>query len=1622
MENPSLEKIQHGIKTEDKLPFQSERMENPGICQPPESTKPASIADKAPAVLQRYFEHSNTFLTQHHITSYEACVFREIPDTILSENPLVILKKPLDTSKARNYNSPLTAFKYRTEIYVGGPATQPEDLAMDVGNPIITLDDGKTIRRMFPNEARLRNLTYASQFRADILIRTTFSDVVDGEFVSKEPVELTIPNFPLFKLPILLRSKLCATHESTQQLLQEMGECRNDQGGYFIVDGAEKVLITRQEQAFNTVFVQLKPANDLITKTYASVVCQHPVTKRTGRVSLFRLHQRDQVEDGAIRVSIPQIMGAIPLFVVFRLLGIESDEEIVRMIVPDGNTLSENSLIASIHDAFPVTTQALAIEFIRTLTKGFITESVLDIFHEQMFSHVPDKPMAKAQYLAEIVRKMLAVEQGKEPVPNRDDIRNQRLLPTGVLLRGLFAESWKLWKKSVISAIDQQFNYNEQAYSDENFMELFNPGNLNRVLATQELNDMIMRGFRGRWGASEFTLKSGVIQPVARISYMDAVSHTRRVISDFDTSLKLTGPRHLHPSQVGYFCTSETPTGGHIGATRNMSILTAISVAVPVEPVMNWLLTKGGVVNVADATQRFAAGATSVQINGGTIGFTSTPDRLTRVLKYMKWTGCLSPMASVSFNTADNTVRIYLDDGRPLRPLWHLMAGKWPAVASQQPLPSWRDLIMGTLPYTSQLPLSSTAFLDPIEDDATLEAYEALLEPHIGAIEFVDPYEGNEAYVSWWGSIADLSVEHTHAEIHPSTMMGAMASMIPYAPHNQSPRNQLSCSQSKQGIGYYATNYENRFDTYGSMLCYGEGAICRTLYHDAIAGGAMPYGTNLVFCINSFNGYNQDDGILFNRSSIQRGMFRSLSLRSYETVEEDDTMSGARYRMGNPKFVLSWTDVKPGLDYTALDENGVIREGTVIHDKSVLVGRYLMTKEGAMKDASLMPTVFTKGRVDKVVVLHQANGLRLVKVRILEERIPELGDKFSSRHGQKGTMGMLMDEQDMPRTKDGIVPDVMVNPHCIPSRMTMAQLLEQLFGRLGAEVGAKINATSFMNDDQSLVAIGDALEQLGIHRHGEEIMYSGLTGNMFTSSVFMGPLNFMRLKHLSGDKINARGAGRREQRTHQPTGGRGNEGGMRIGEMERDVLIAHGITDFLQESMMKRSDGTAFWVCNGCGTIPIVNESEKMFVCPMCDGPVLYEGTTADTISLVMPVKKSRVTFSRVEIPYAMKLLDQELTTYMNGGFRFLTEKATRRMKEPTVMEGEDVLDTVTPEEAVAKIDKAEVEVVKVGKPKVVEVVAEAEVVPVEGAADVEDEGNPAKNEVGEGDVPGEAAFEFNNSVNKEFGTYYASKMTVDGREWPTVEHYFQAMKFKANPEYQEKIRLAKTPAEANRLGKSKDVAADVDWERKKDEVMLEAQRVKFQDPKLREKLLATGTATMKSATPQDNYWGVGRSGNGKNKLGKLLMQIRDEIRSQGQGAQEAQEAPANIAVGDDAMFNPLTFVPMLPTSPPSLEVSPASLDVSPSSMEVSPASLDVSPSSMEVSPASLDVSPSSMEVSPASLDVSPSSMEASPEVERPEINIDLENETATIAYPPKKKQPLPQGWEATDEIKVVKV
>jgi hypothetical protein len=399
-----------------------------------------------------------------------------------------------------------------------------------------------------------------------------------------------------------------------------------------------------------------------------------------------------------------------------------------------------------------------------------------------------------------------------------------------------------------------------------------------------------------------------------------------------------------------------------------------------------------------------------------------------------------------------------------------------------------------------------------------------------------------------------------------------------------------------------------------------------------------------------------------NADAMARGQFRSINYRSYEAFEEDDKKVNIQKRIGNPEQIPGWLDVKVSNDYSKLDDNGIIRVGTYVTQTTVLVGMY-MSSGGTLKDASLTPQVWTRGRVESVVVTISNAGLKLVKIRVVQDRTPELGDKFSNRHGQKGTINVLYRGHDMPRTADGITPDMIMNPTAIPSRMTIGQILEMILGNVAVHLGAIGNCTAFMNVGSPHEMLGAILEKLGLNKLSNQVLYNGMTGEQITADIFMGVVYGMRLKHMTEDKWNARGQGRKEQRTHQPTGGRGNEGGLKIGEMERDAIVGHGISSFIKESYMERSDGTSFIVCNGCGTIPIYNERQGLYICSLCDGPIQYSGESVSSLDPIPPSVRSAVSFSKVHMPYATHLFFQEISTFMNLGFRMLTTHDATKLK-----------------------------------------------------------------------------------------------------------------------------------------------------------------------------------------------------------------------------------------------------------------------------------------------------------------------------------------------------------------------
>jgi DNA-directed RNA polymerase II subunit RPB2 len=1204
-------------------------------------------------LLRLYYTTQDYPWTRHHIDSYDQFLSQDLAAVIKSQNPLILLQEKIgDTDN----------YLYKAEVFIGGK----DGNALSIGSPTLSLQNTKEVRLLLPNEARLRNLTYKSQVQADIYVRITFTEPESKEqrIVELDPeAEPFLKKFPLFEIPIMLHSRYCLLNKKPESFLKEAGECVYDYGGYFIIEGSEKILVTSQQQAFNTLYISQKPRDPKVAYQ-ALISCLNPTTRAIRRVG-FNLYRRSN----AIEVQIPYVRKPVPLFVLFRALGIQADEDIVRAILPnpdsDETKILEPMVDESITHAFPFLDTYSSIEYIKVLTKGFSDEHVMDVLHNNLFAHCEDNLITRAMFLGDCVRKILRVAAGIDEPTDRDDIRNQRCLTSGILIRMLFQGVYENWTKQSLLTFDKEYKYNKSIYKGSNFTNLFSSAILSSMMLPNFITDGLMRGFKGKWGAKTGDEEQGVLQMLSRLSYMDFLSHCRRLSLEFDTSMKLQGPRRLHTSQYGYFCTNETPSGASIGITKNMNVLTAMSTYCLPSKVVKWLFDRAGVIPCDEVTSNVISLGVPVFLNSGLLGYTLRPNDLVRVLKLLKWTGCLPAFTSAGFSIRDKYVFLYIDEGRPLRPLIHLENGRIPT-DKLRGAKSWRDLFLGNLPLTESHTLSTNIFVDPLAsvEVVSLELYEKTLLPHIGCIEYVDPYEHNESYVACFPE--QVLPSTTHLEVHPSTMFGLMTSIIPFANHNQGVRNQLSCSQSKQGLSLFATNFQNRFDNQVHVLCYSEAPLVRTLYFDHVANGNMGYGQNLILAMGCFSGYNQEDGIVMNADALQRGLFNSIAYRSYECFEEVDEQAKTETKIGNPANVPAWTSLKPGLDYTKLDERGIIREGEYVDENTALVGRYMRAEGGAIRDASLTPQVWTTGIVEKVVVMIDNNGRALVKVRVTQYRFPELGDKFSNRHGQKGTIGMMIRGHDMPRTKDGLIPDMIMNTHAIPSRMTIAQLLEALLGKTASLAGAIGDATTFMNTGSPHEAIGKVLrDQLGMEPIGEELLYDGTTGVMIPSTIFMGNVYTMRLKHMVEDKWNARGEGRREQRTHLPTGGRGNQGGLRIGEMERDAILGHGIASFVRESYMKRADGAEFVVCNGCGTIPIYNEKTGLAICSMCDGPVRFYGDNANNLQIIPNTKRSNVSFSKIEMPYSVKLLEQELSSYMNVSMRFLTNADLQTISPP---------------------------------------------------------------------------------------------------------------------------------------------------------------------------------------------------------------------------------------------------------------------------------------------------------------------------------------------------------------------
>lgn len=493
-----------------------------------------------------------------------------------------------------------------------------------------------------------------------------------------------------------------------------------------------------------------------------------------------------------------------------------------------------------------------------------------------------------------------------------------------------------------------------------------------------------------------------------------------------------------------------------------------------------------------------------------------------------------------------------------------------------------------------------------------------------GIIEYLDAAEEEQALIALYED--DLTTEHTHLEVSPLVILGLTTSLVPYANYGQSSRLNRGSKTQKQALGFYASNYLVRMDTDVSVLYYPQNPLVRSSTYRLAPLEHHPAGQNIVIALMSYEGYNMSDAIVLNRGSVERGLARSTYFRPY-LVEELRYSGGLVDEIGIPdKEVKGY---KSEHDYRMLEDDGIIYPEAEVNEEDVLIGktsppRFLGELDefsiaaNKRRESSVTARHGEPGFVDLVVVTENEEGNKLVQVRLRHLRVPEVGDKFASRHGQKGVIGLIVDQADLPFTANGMTPDIIFSPHSVPSRMTVSHLIEVIAGKVGALDGRIINGTIFSGESEK--SLRDHLFELGFRENGTERMYNGITGEEFQAKIFVGNMYYLKLKHMVANKIHARASGRIQLLTRQPIEGRAKGGGLRLGEMEKDCFVAHGASLLLKERF--DSDKTIVHVCEQCGILAVHDSYRKNTFCHHCGG---------------------NVTITAIELSYAFKLLMDEL-------------------------------------------------------------------------------------------------------------------------------------------------------------------------------------------------------------------------------------------------------------------------------------------------------------------------------------------------------------------------------------------
>jgi DNA-directed RNA polymerase II subunit RPB2 len=1199
-------------------------------------------------VLNTYFKQSEgRQIIAHQIESFNDFLEVQVPLIIKQASPIIVKGSPeiplagprsalasatgLSTTAANalmGYDaadtqgpSPLKA-KYEYEIVM-------EFENVSIRKPTIFENNG-SIQPMMPNDARLRNLTYAAPLYVDVRVKTTYIDNTQNGL--KQVKTRVFPNVHLGKIPVMVGSKYCLLQDQRYVHPSALGECSEDPGGYFIIQGGERVIISQERMSENRPFVFRNNRNTAKEMEVVEIKSIGPTNEQVPKSNTVKIvyHPKNS-SILLLRSAIPRVKQEIPLFILFRALGVEKDRDIIELIMG----LTPDSTFTAIFDesmqeGLVARTQEEAVLWIAQHINSWSIKNqkpvvVQDILSEELFPHVGGANMNfdKACLLAHMTRKMLFTAQGQLPMDDRDGYSNKRVDLPGFLLANLYRTYFSTKMVKDIKATLGKEIHSGPWKANGNFEDIVNVSNIYKIIKSTIIDVGLRSSLAtGNFGSAKLggPTKIGVSQVLNRLNFCASISHLRRTSTPIEKTGKLIPPRKLHNSQWGFICPAETPEGHSVGVVKNMATTSIVSISSDPIVVREKLKSIGTLRSLQSTTSAEKHIDSRVFLNGVWIGTLSVKDTMPTIeeLRKAKRSGGIHIHTSIVWKSILRELWISTEPGRLLRPVYYakavreILADKKGTLASQvKDINSWDHLLLWETPEGRTL------------------------------IEYIDPGETEGLYIAMTLKEAQEKPDTTHCEIHPSVILGTLGSNIPFPDHNQSPRNAYQAAMGKQAMGIYALNYRERFDAMAHILCYPTVPLVTPFMSKFYGSQQMLSGQNIIVAIATYGGYNQEDSIMINKGSLDRGLFRSIFYRTYKDEEKKNQSSGEEERFCKPEPVL--TKQMRHSNYKKLAGDGFVPENGYVDSEDILIGKVvplrvptgmvLPTGAKQFRDVSRTMRNNETGWVDKIFKNRNGEGYSFVKIRMRQDRIPEIGDKFSSRHGQKGTCGLIVNAEDMPQTASGLIPDIIINPHCIPSRMTIAQLMETLLGRLGCEVGALGDGSPF--GDTTVDKISELLrDQYGLDPHSNEILYNGHNGRQMEVNIFMGPCFYQRLRHCSADKLHSRASGPLVMLTRQPAEGRAREGGLRFGEMERDAVCAHGIAEFTKERLVECSDGFPCYTCRQCGLIAIANPKENIWACRGC-------GNTTE--------------FSRIQIPYASKLFIQELES-MCISSRMVTE------------------------------------------------------------------------------------------------------------------------------------------------------------------------------------------------------------------------------------------------------------------------------------------------------------------------------------------------------------------------------